>query len=123
MPGLGPVLESDRGPGFASKLLLSMPFGSHICTYGFLSGENDISFHAFDLFIGNKSVSVFFIQFYTESLNKEQTKELHDNVRKTLGTLSKTEISNRYNSLDDIHSVWDFYEKNSSKGKVFIQMA
>jgi NADPH2:quinone reductase len=108
---------------FASKLLLSMPFGSHICTYGFLSGENDISFPAFDLFIGNKSVSVFFIQFYTESLNKDQTKELHDNVRKTLSTLSKTEISNRYNSLDDIHSAWDFYEKNSSKGKVFMQMA
>jgi NADPH:quinone reductase-like Zn-dependent oxidoreductase len=107
---------------FASKLLLNMPFGSHLSTYGFLSGENDISFPAFDLFIGNKSLSVFFIQFYTESLNKEKIKELHDNVRKTLTTLSKTDISNRFDSLDNIQSAWDFYEKNSSKGKVFIKM-
>jgi NADPH:quinone reductase len=104
---------------FAANLITNMPSDSKLVIYGSFSGESTINLPAFGLMMGNKTVQGFAINNFVNSLDQNQLKQLHENIKKTLTTLSKTDVSKKF-TLDEFVSALEYYDNNASKGKVLI---
>jgi NADPH2:quinone reductase len=107
------------GGSFAAKVLELMPFKSKLYLYGFLSGEPIIPVSATALFAGDKTLGVYFIPNFVQSLDEKAKEEVHNYIINTLRSQSRTEIS-RVFPLEEINEALKYYEQNASRGKVLI---
>ena len=106
---------------FTDKLVKVMPANSTIHAYGYLGGTkyNIFEEHQFD---DGKSVKGFMGGYYFEEFRqKGELDKCFEGIHSKLKTTYKTEIHKIY-PIDEIIEALEYYEKNSSKGKVLIKL-
>ncbi len=108
------------GGDFTNKVVTAQPPGSICYIYGFLGGRILNSLSIMELFKG-KTVTAFNMgPFIKELIKNGKIREFFNEGHQRLDTTFKSNIQKVF-KLDDIAEALEYYEKNSSKGKILLQ--
>ena len=106
---------------FTAKVMKCQPAKSHIYAYGALSGSPILTgLNRVELMKGKVLKVLFVPNFMREVTEKGQALETTNAFHSLLPTTFKTNIHKIYN-VEDIKEAIEYYEKNSSKGKILLK--
>ena len=106
---------------FPDLLLQNMPANSTVHVYGVLNGKKYSLTDVKEIEDG-KSVRGLHYQRYLEEFQKKgELDKYYEEIHAPLKTIYKTEV-HKMHPLDEVIEAMEYYEKNSSKGKVLIKL-
>jgi len=107
---------------FTAKILTCQPPKSYCYAYGALSGSPILSgINRVELMKGKVVKVLFLPQFIREVTEKGQVREVMKEIHSLLPTIFKTNVQKVYD-INDLKDAIEFYNKNSSKGKVLLKL-
>jgi NADPH2:quinone reductase len=107
---------------FPMKLLKNMPAGSIVHVYGTLSGDAKWTNPEPQTFEEDKKIDkIRYLTYIQEAKDKGELDKLYEEMHSHLKTTFKTNTQKVY-PLEEIGEAIEFYQKNSSKGKVLVKL-
>jgi len=105
---------------FTDKLARNLPSNSTIHVYGVLGGTKYGLTETKQLDDGKSVSGLIYTTYFEERRQKGELEQYYEEIHTPLSTIYKSEIHKIY-SIDEILEAMEYYEKNSSKGKVLIK--
>jgi len=108
------------GGDFLNKVLKAQPAGSLCLSYGALSGEDVKNVSIMELFKGKTVGGLAMWDLVAEFTKKGEFQKLTDEVHSLLPNVFSSHVQ-RVFKLDDLKEAIEFYQANSSKGKILLK--
>ncbi len=105
---------------FTDKLIRNLPANSTVYVYGLLGGSKYGLFEEKQLEDGKSVKGLISYSYVMEWKERGELDKLYDELQSKLKTVYKSDI-HKVCSLDEVLEAMEYYEKNSSKGKILIK--
>jgi len=106
---------------FADKVLKNMPANSTVHVYGSLGGNLKYRLIDEEKFDDGKCISgLFYLTYIGEFKQRGEMEKYWEEIHAPLKSLYKTEVHKVF-PVDEAIEAMEYYQKNSSKGKVLIK--
>jgi len=106
---------------FTNVILKNQPPGSTILVYGLMSGWTVNNINIMELFKQKTLGGLVVSNHIAEYAQKGELEKLATDLHKLLPTVFKSHIHKIF-KIDDIKEAFAYFEENSSKGKIIIQL-
>ncbi len=114
------AFDAINGDFTDEKLLKNLPSNSTVHVYGMLNGKKFILTDTKEFEDGKSIRGLHYARYLEEFQKKGELDKYYEEIHAPLKTIYKSEIHKIY-PIDDILEAMEYYEKNSSKGKVLIK--